>query len=250
MQIVGIINLSPDSFSDGASADPIARGEQLLKDGAHWLDLGAEASNLASARIDAATEIARLTPVVQHFAGKAKLSIDTQKPEVFAAMHALGATMWNDIDALQADGALDVARATGAQIVLMFRRTPNDAPVLPEIEAFFQARIAAVTAAGIASSQLILDPGLGNFLSQKPAASIEVLQHLGELRRFDLPLYICASRKSFLGALTGGKPPLARGPATLAAELFAIEQGVAFIRTHDVAALRDAFTLWRALNDD
>jgi dihydropteroate synthase type 2 len=244
-QICGILNLSPDSFSEAPSADPIALGEKLLADGADWLDIGAEASNVASAQVPSEVEIARLAPVVRHFS-QHRVSIDTHKPEVFSAMAGLGASMWNDIQALRTQAARDVAAKTGAYVVLMFQRTPSEAAAMPEILRFFDSRIEEVLASGVRRDRIILDPGMGMFLGATPGPSVEVLGRLPELRRYGLPIYICPSRKSFLGALTGRQKPLERSAATLAAELFALQQGADYVRTHDVRALRDARIVWAA----
>lgn len=248
--VVGIVNLTEDSFSDG-DPDPdvaIARGEQLLRDGADWLDLGAESSNPAGAGVPEDVEIARLLPVVRHFAGRTPLSVDTVKPAVMAAVLGAGASAINDVSAgADPESSAVMRRFPDALWVLMHARnrgaraeTVERPPegIVDEIAAFFEDRIARV---GVDRDRLVLDPGMGFFLGGTPAPSLAVLRDLRRLARIG-PLYVCVSRKSFLGALTG-RGVSERGPATLAAELWAAREGARWIRTHDVRALRDALTV-------
>ncbi len=252
MQILGIVNVTEDSFSDGGQFldkdAAIAHGERLLEDGADWLDIGAESSHPKSARVSAEVEIARLSPVVSHFVARgAQVAIDTYKAEVMAAMCALGAQMINDIQALASDEARAAVAPFSAKVVLMFSRagSDTDAPLAPALFDFFDRRIAEC---GIARERLILDPGMGYFLGPKPEPSLEALRLIPELRRrFALPVYVSTTRKSFIGKLTGRTAPLERAAGTLATELFALMQGVDYVRTHDARALRDAAIVWRAL---
>src|SRR4051812_2023522 len=177
-QIVGIVNLTEDSFSDGGrflDADAaIAHGERLLDEGAAWLDLGPQSSNPEGQAVPVAVQIDRLRPVLQHFAPRgARLSVDTHQPEVMRAALDLGAAMINDITALADPAAAAVLAGSSVPVVLMFARNRGaraERAVAPhqglvdEITSFFQRRIAALAAAGIARERLILDPGMGFFL--------------------------------------------------------------------------------------
>lgn len=261
---VGILNLTQDSFSDGGRylslEAALAHGEAMLEAGADWLDLGAESSNPEGARVSAELELARLRPVLEHFARRgARLSVDTHKPEVMRAALELGATMINDIRALAAPGGLDaLAARPEARVVLMYARQEGYRALLdaaaepPEaLEAtllrFFEGRLAALRLAGIDPSRALLDPGMGYFVGPTPEHSVAALRALRPLRALGCPVYVSVSRKSFLGALLGGRPPAGRAHGTLGAELWALAHGADFVRTHDPGALRDAWTLWRAL---
>ncbi|WP_287127400.1 dihydropteroate synthase [Candidatus Cyanaurora vandensis] len=262
VQIFGIVNLTHDSFSDGgqflAPHAAIAQGERLLSEGAAGLDLGAESSNPAGQRVTAQTEIERLTPVVHHFKQMgATLSVDTYKPEVMRAMLALGVDMINDITSLKDPQAITVLRDYNVPIVLMFAR--NRAPraeikpqshqdLIPTLLAFFQERLDTLTQQGIARERLILDPGMGYFLGSNPAPSLWVLKHMQQLHTLGQPLYLCTSRKSFIGTLLN-ESPNGRAMGTLATELWAMAQGVQYIRTHEVKALAQAWTIWQAITE-
>jgi dihydropteroate synthase len=261
-QLVGIVNLTEDSFSDGGrTLEPvaaIAHGEQLLAGGAHWLDLGAESSNPEGKAVPAALELARLLPVLRHFKRQgARISIDTHKPEVMRAVLAEGADMINDITALEAPASVQALAAHTAPVVIMYSRNRGpraDRTVRPhhglteEILTFFRARLATLEQQGIARERIVIDPGMGFFLGANPEPSLWVLRHLPALADLGRPLYVSVSRKSFIGHVVG-KPPAGRLPGTLAAELWALQAGASFIRTHDVAALADAWALWRAIRD-
>jgi dihydropteroate synthase type 2 len=253
-EVVGIVNLTEDSFSDG-DPDPavgIARGEQLLRDGADWLDLGAESSNPSGAGVPAAVEIERLMPVIRHFAGRVPLSVDTVKPDVMQAALAAGVSAINDVSGgADPEAAAVMRRAPQALWVLMHARNrgpraetverPVDG-IVAEIVEFFEERIARL---GVDRARIVLDPGMGFFLGGTPAPSLAVLRGLRRIAAIG-PLYVCVSRKSFLGTLTG-RVVADRGAATLAAELWAAREGARWIRTHDVRALRDALTVEAAI---
>ena len=262
--IFGIVNVTRDSFSDGgrflATDRALAHAEALLADGADVLDLGAESTHPDAEDVPAEVEVERLGPLVRTLVARgACVSIDTCKPAVMAKLAALGATIWNDVNGLRDAAALATAAELPAAVrfVVMFSRSAGaraerGAPVqdpaacFDEIRAFFAERIAACEAVGIDRQRLILDPGMGFFLCPSPGPSLFVLRHLGSLREFGLPLLVSVSRKSFLGALTGAAVA-DRGPATLAAELHAARHGAAFVRTHDVAALRAALAVEAAI---
>jgi dihydropteroate synthase len=260
-QIVGILNLTEDSFSDGGrfldTGRAIAHGERLLDDGADWLDVGAESSNPAGQRVSAEEELARLVPVLGHFRGRgARISVDTHKPEVMRAAIDLGAGMINDVTALGQPGAAELlARHPAVAVVLMHARNAgfraemaarSHLGLIPEICAYFERRVTELAALGIARERLLLDPGMGYFLGGNPEPSLWALRHLDELRAIGLPLYVSTSRKSFVGAVVGGSP-MERGAGTLATELWALHHGASYVRTHDVRPVRQAWAMWRAI---
>lgn len=271
-QILGIVNLTADSFSDGGRfLEPqtaIAHARQLLADGADILDLGAESTHPRAQRVSADVEIARLTPVVEALkADGARLSIDTCKFEVMRRMLELGVEFINDVTGLADPRSRAVLRGSSARIIVMHSirevradvddgRASARSMVAPEeIVAhslqFFHDRLEILASDGIKRERLILDPGMGFFVGDSPAASLNLLRNIEEFRGLRCPLLISTSRKSFLGAIleSAGTPrPIGeRGAGTLAAELWAASQGVEYIRTHDVRALRDGLRVWAAI---
>ncbi len=265
MQIIGIVNVTRDSFSDGgrylAPAAAVERALQLLNGGAAIIDLGAESTHPDAEDVSAEEEIARLTPMVTAMKEQgATVSIDTYKPAVMRALLALGADIINDVTGMRDPDAIATVRQSDARVIVMHststqaraeRRDVDAMSIVDDIRGFFKDRVAGLTAAGIARTRLILDPGMGFFLSRRPEVSLAVLHHLDDLRIDDLPLCVSTSRKSFIGALltddTTPRPPQERGAGTLATELWAAQHGAEYIRTHDVRALHDAWRLWRGI---
>ena len=260
--LFGIVNITPDSFSDGGqflrSEDAIAHGRALLDSGADVLDLGPAASSVDATEVGADEEIRRLGPVLQAFEGLAdRISIDSYQTEVQRYALRRGVAYLNDIHGFSDPTLYPELAASPCRLVVMHavqakglatRIALSADEVWDSIDDFFGRRIAQLTAAGIDRSRLILDPGMGYFLSSIPDASVEVLAGIARLKRaFGLPVLISVSRKSFLRRLVD-KQPNAAGPATLAAELYAAREGVDFIRTHDPAALRDALVVTNRLN--
>lgn len=261
-QLVGILNLTHDSFSDGGRyLDPqaaVERGLELASSGASWIDVGAESTHPKAQDVDADEELRRLTPVVERLLEQGlRLSVDTWKPEVMRAMLSMGVQAINDVRALREPGALEAVADSRACLVLMHSTSSaaraatsgaESRDVVADILGFFEERLAALAAAGVALDRVIIDPGMGMFLSPDPEASCEVLRGLPRLAELGRPVYVSVSRKSFLGALTG-REVSERGAATLAAELHAYRAGVDFIRTHDVAALIDGLAVLDALSE-
>ncbi len=260
MKILGILNITADSFSDGgkflAPLDALAHADRLLADGADIIDIGAASSHPDAAPVSPETEIARLEAVVPalHDVG-ASLSIDSFSTPVQRWALGQGVDYLNDIHGF-ADLALypDLA-ASGARLIVMHMvqqdgvATRMDVPpdeIMGRILGFFERRLAALTAAGIASDRMILDPGMGFFLGTNPETSLTVLGRLPEISdAFGLPLLVSVSRKSFLKALPGTP-----GEASLAAEMFAVRQGASYIRTHAPSALREGLKLLEELEPD
>jgi dihydropteroate synthase type 2 len=260
--LVGIVNITEDSFSDGGHyLDPaaaMAQARRLVAGGADIVELGASASNVAAKPVAPADEIRRLEPVIAALAAdRIPLSVDSFQPETQRFTLARGVDYLNDIQGFP-DPAIypDLAAASCRLIVMHAAQGRGRAQrldlgaeeVWQRINAFFAERIRQLERAGIARERLILDPGMGFFLSSRPEASLRVLAGLGRLKRaFGLPVLVSVSRKSFLAALTGHDSPAKLGPASLAAELFAAAQGADLIRTHDPAALRDGLRVAEAL---
>lgn len=259
MKTLGIVNITEDSFSDGGkylSADAaIAHARALAKD-ADALDLGAASSNPDAKAVAPEVEIARLAPVVAALkAGKHTISIDTFAPDVQRWALAQGVEYLNDIQGFPDASLYPALAASAAKLIVMHSvqeggiATRVDVPmseILDRIHSFFDKRIASLIKAGIARERLVVDPGMGFFLGSDPETSLTVLRAIPKLKdAFGLPVLISVSRKSFLRKLSG-RGPEAAGPASVAAELFAAEQGADYIRTHDPAALRDALNVWQA----
>lgn len=264
-QILGIVNVTRDSFSDGgAYLDPdaaVAHARRLVADGADIIDVGAESTHPDAEDVPAEFEAARLMPVIRTLkADGTRVSVDTHKPAVIRQALSLGVDFINDVTALRDPQSVAAARHSDAKLIIMHSRAsaaraergPADpATIVAEIIRFFEQRIAALTQAGIARERLILDPGMGFFLGSNPEVSLAVLRDLDDLIALELPILISTSRKSFIGAILGSedapRPVEQRGAGTLATELWAIRRGVAYIRTHDVRALRDALKMLAAL---
>lgn len=262
-QILGIVNITEDSFSDGGRyLTPEAAASQamaLVDAGADIIDLGPASSHPDAKPVAADEEIRRLAPVIEALAMRGvALSVDSFQPQTQRFAMSKGVAYLNDIQGFpDAEIYPDLAAAKCRLIVMhaiqgrgIAARAATDLASLPErVEQFFTSRIAALERAGIARNRLILDPGMGFFLGNQPEASLRMLRGLRKLGdRFRLPVLVSVSRKSFLRALTGGAPDQV-GAATLAAELFAAAQGVDYIRTHDVKALRDGLTIWSSLQE-
>jgi dihydropteroate synthase type 2 len=259
--IFGILNVTRDSFSDGGRwlppAAAIAHGRALLAAGADVLDIGAESTHPDAEDVAAEVEIERLQPVVTALrAAGAAISIDTSKPAVMAAMGRLGVQWINDVGGMRDPEAIAAVAAAGARVVVMFARNgapraaraPGDAAtLLAEQRAFFVDRLAALGAAGVGRDRIVLDPGMGYFLGAAAAGSLQVLRQLRQLADLGQPLLVSVSRKAFLGEVTG-QPVGGRGAASLAAELWAAQHGAAWIRTHDVRALRDGLLVLAAVS--
>lgn len=261
VQIVGIVNITADSFSDGGRyLEPdraIAHARALAEAGADVIELGPASSNPDAEPVPAPRQIERLRPVLAALAASPlPLSIDATDPEVLRFALEAGVAWLNDIRGFPDPSLYGALAASSARLVVVHslgggeragRELASPREALDSIDRFFDARLAALVRAGIAEERLIVDPGMGFFLGRDPRASLAVLQRIPDLRaRFGRPVLVSVSRKSFLRAITGSALD-AIGPATLAAELHAARCGVDFIRTHDVRALRDGLRIEAAL---
>ena len=258
--ILGILNITDDSFFDGGKylepAAATAQARALAADGAAVLDIGAASSNPDSKGVAPEVEIARLQSVLPSL-GDIPLSIDTFSPQVQRWALAQGVAYLNDIQGFPDTALYPELAASAAKLIVMHSvqergaATRVDVPphaIMDRLFRFFDARLAALEAAGVARSRLILDPGMGFFLGTNPQTSFTVLRRLGDLRqRFGLPLLVSVSRKSFLRRLTG-RDAAGAGAVSLAAELYAVRQGAQYIRTHAPGPLRDALLLAKTLD--
>ena len=260
-QVMGIVNVTPDSFSDGGqyadAADAIAHCDALLHDGAHILDIGGESTRPGARVPSVEEELHRVLPVLQHALGLGvPVSVDTSQPRVMQAALDLGVDIVNDVRALQRDGALDVlAGHASAGICLLhmqgepgsMQATPRYDDVVAEVRAFLVSRLAALRARGIAANRIVLDPGIG--FGKTVGHNLSLLRRQRDLLDLGAPLLVGWSRKSTLGALTG-RPAAQRQAASVAAALLAVQRGARIVRVHDVAATVDALAVWRAVEDD
>lgn len=261
-RILGIVNITSDSFSDGGRyltpEAAIARARQLVAEGADIIDLGPASSNPDATPIPAEEEIRRIAPVIDALLAEGvALSIDSYRPETQAYALERGVGWLNDIRGFPESALYPALAATGARLIVMHsiqqgqadRRDAPPGDMVEHICRFFETRLAALEAAGVARARIVLDPGMGFFLGPTPETSFSVLARLGELKsRFGLPVLVSVSRKSFLRKVTG-RGPQEVGAATLAAELLAALAGADYIRTHEAAPLRDALAVWSALKD-
>jgi dihydropteroate synthase type 2 len=263
-KIVGIVNITLDSFSDGGEfirpEDAIAHARMLALDGADYLELGPASSNPDAQHVSSKEQIRRLTQVLSDVKDFDRpISIDATDPQVLKFAIDSKIAMLNDVRGFP-DRTLHPRLADSqAQLVVVHslleseraeRNEAATADVLDSIDRFFDRRLTELVNAGVAEDRLIVDPGMGFFLSRSPEASIAVLQRIPELKaRFGRPIFISVSRKSFLRAITGREIDRIAA-ATLAAELHAAAEGAAFLRTHDVAALCDALKVVRAIQPD
>ncbi len=258
--IMGIVNLTPDSFSgDGLAADvehAIGHARCLIELGADIIDLGAESSRPGAQPTSLEEELSRLLPVLKALDGcGVPVSIDTYKPEVVRAALDAGASMINDIYALRMPGALAVVRESDCAVCLMHMQgeplTMQQAPiyqdVVGEVRSFLVGRIQAAVSAGIEPDRLVLDPGFG--FGKMLEHNLELLRRLDELRIDGMPVLAGMSRKSMLGAITG-RGVDQRLAASVAAAILAVQRGSRILRVHDVAETRDALAVWQALSTE
>lgn len=254
--VMGIVNITPDSFSDGGrfftAERAIAQARKLIDEGADLLDLGAESTRPGAAPVSADEELGRLLPVLEALAdAPIPISIDTLKPAVMRTAIARGASMINDVQALAAPGAIQALADSDAAVCLMHMqgepRTMQLAPhyddVVREVRAFLAGRVAACVAAGIARERVVIDPGFG--FGKTVEHNFTLLAHLRELTDVGVPVLAGLSRKSSLGKITG-RPAEQRLAASVAASVLAVERGARIVRVHDVAETRDALAILSA----
>lgn len=258
-RVMGIVNVTPDSFSDGgAYADveaAVAHGLHLAEEGADILDIGGESTRPGAQEVPVEEELRRVLPVVERLARQTTLpiSIDTSKPEVMRAAVAAGAGMINDIHGLRRAGALDAAAELGVPVVLMHMqgepRSMQEAPdyddVVGEVHRFLAERIFAAEMAGIARKRIVVDPGFG--FGKTTAHNLQLLAQLRRFTELGVPVLAGLSRKRSIGELTGRADPHQRLFGSVAAHLIAAQRGALLLRVHDVAATVDALKVWNAV---
>lgn len=257
-KVLGIVNVTPDSFSDGGhhatTVAALRHCEQLLKDGAHMLDIGGESTRPGSPPVELQEELARVLPVVQAaVALGVPVSVDTYKPEVMQAVLDAGADVINDIWALRQGNALAVVAAhprCGVCLMHMHRNpqtmqlAPMDGDVVGPVARFLSARAEALRAEGVLAARIVLDPGIG--FGKTVAQNFSLLAHQQSLLALGYPLLAGWSRKSSLGYVTGRELPAERVLASVAAALLAVERGARVVRVHDVRETVDALKVWQA----
>ncbi len=254
--LMGIVNITPDSFSDGgmlANAEQaIEHGVRLVSEGVDIVDVGGESTRPGHAPLDAATELARVLPVISGLRERTPvpLSIDTWKAEVAEAALKAGVSIVNDVWGAQRDPAIAaVAARHGAPIILMHNRETTDPAldILSDVLRFLERSIAIALDAGVPRAQIVVDPGIGLF-GKTPEQSLRLIRELAALKALGCPILLGASRKSVIGVVTGQSVPADRVAGSVAAHLYGATQGAALIRVHDVAAHAQAFKVWTALS--
>ena len=256
--IMGIVNVTPDSFSDGGLYDTtegaIVHAAELAKDGADIVDVGGESTRPGSDAVEEGEELWRVIPVLEGLAGlHAAVSIDTRKANVARAAAKAGVKIFNDVSALTYDGeSLAAAAETGLSVILMHAKgepkTMQDDPryddVALEVYDYLALRIEAAEAAGIDRSRIAADPGIG--FGKTLAHTLTLLANLSLLHGLGVPLLVGASRKRFISGVAGGETPQSREAGSFAVALVAAAQGAQILRVHDVAGTRQALSVWRA----
>ena len=255
--IMGIVNVTPDSFSDGGqflNVDAaLAHARQLIAQGADIIDIGGESTRPGAREVTLEEERQRVLPVLARLAGESiPVSIDTQKPELMRDAVAAGASMINDVNALQASGAIAVVAASNVAVCVMHKRgTPADMQrdpryenVMDEVYAFLDQRVRTLRAAGVDIDRIVVDPGFG--FGKTLEHNLALLRQLQRLSAMRAPIMAGISRKAILGRITG-REASERVYASVAAALVAVKNGAAIVRVHDVAATRDALAVWSAV---
>lgn len=262
-KIMGVVNATPDSFSDGGRfldpVDAIRHGLKLSEDGANILDIGGESTRPGADNVPATEEIARTVPVIEGLKREklqAAISIDTRKPEVARAAMEAGAEIWNDVTALTyAPDSVETAASLSCDLVLMhaqgdpktMQKDPHYEDVVEEVYAYLARRIEVCVKAGVSEERLIVDPGVG--FGKTVTHNLLLLANLSRFCGLGRPVLLGASRKRFIGALDRNSPASERLGGSLAAVLAGLRQGVSVFRAHDVAATRQALMIAKAIEN-
>ncbi len=252
--IMGVVNVTPDSFSDGGlfldAGAAVKHGERLVSEGAAILDVGGESTRPGAEPVSAEEELRRVVPVVAGLAGRARVSIDTTKVAVARAALEAGASIVNDVSALRFDaGMAALVAEAGAGCCLMHMlgepRTMQEDPryddVVSDVKAFLEERLAFAVSQGVDEERIWLDPGIG--FGKTVEHNLELLRRLDEIVAIGRPVVVGTSRKSFLGKLAGGRDEGERLPGTIATNVLALERGASVFRVHDVAQNADALAV-------
>ncbi len=255
--VMGIVNVTADSFSDGGRfldpAKAVAHGERLAAEGADLVDVGGESTRPGAAPVALEDELARVLPVVRALAAKGiAVSVDTMKPEVMRAAAGAGCAMLNDVNGMRAPGAAQAAAASGVAICAMHMRgtpetmqaDPRYVDVVAEVRDFLAERARALEAAGVRRDRLVLDPGFG--FGKNLAHNVALVKGLATIAALGYPVLAGLSRKRMIGEITG-QPPAERTAGSIAAALAAVRNGALIVRVHDVKPTVDALKVWAAL---
>ncbi len=260
VRVMGILNMTPDSFSDGGLLPDLeaglARATAMIRAGADILDVGGESTRPGARPVSVGEEIARIAPLIRALSaqGQVPISVDTMKAEVARAAVAAGASIWNDVTALRGPGSLEAAAELGCQVVLMhmqgepgtMQQEPCYDDVVAEVTDFLAARAEAAMAAGVARDRIWLDPGIG-FGKHMVRHNLPLLAGLDRVVALGFPVLLGVSRKSFIGALDEGAAADARLGGSIAAALAGAAAGVAAVRVHDVREHVQALRVWQAI---
>jgi dihydropteroate synthase len=254
---MGVVNVTPDSFSDGGlhfdRDGAVEHARALIAQGADILDIGGESTRPGAQPVSIDEERPRVIPVIQALANcGCPISVDTRKPELMEEAIAAGASMVNDVDALEGPGALETVARSSAAVCLMHKKgdprtmqqNPDYDDVVGEVRDYLKTRIDAAMHAGIARERIIIDPGFGFGKTQEH--NIALIRNLDVLTALGVPVLVGLSRKAMLGRMTG-REPRERIHASVAAALFAVARGARVVRVHDVTETRDALAVWSAL---
>jgi dihydropteroate synthase len=259
-RVVGIINLTPDSFSgDGHDVDvagAVAQGLRMAAEGADMLDVGGESTRPGAAPIAVDDEVRRVVMVIEQLIAQTALpiSVDTSRPQVMRAAVAAGAGMINDVYALRRDGALDAAAELGVPVCLMhmqgepgnMQADPQYDDVVGDVHRFLTDRLFSCELAGIDKRRVMVDPGFG--FGKNLEHNLALLSALDRFGNLGSGVYVGMSRKGMIGSLTGRTVPAERAAGSVAAALIAVQRGARMVRVHDVAATVDALAVWRAVH--
>ena len=254
--VMGILNVTPDSFSDGGHyvsiEAAIDHAEQMIAQGVDIIDIGGESTRPGAAQVPVQQELDRIMPVIYALRDCGRpLSVDTWKPQVMREALAAGADMINDINGLAAEGAIDAVKNSECALCVMhmqrdpqtMQQNPHYRNVVQEVTDYLRARTEVLRAAGVAESRLCVDPGFG--FGKTLEHNLALLKNIGQIRdALQLPLLAGLSRKSMIGAITG-KPPQERAAGSVAAALAAVSRGAAIVRVHDVPETVDAIKVWQ-----
>jgi dihydropteroate synthase len=255
--VMGVVNITPDSFSDGGRfREPeaaVAHARRLAAEGADIIDIGGESTRPGAAPVSEEEELRRLLPVLESLPDLC-VSVDTRRPAVMQAVLRAGASMVNDIQALSAPYALEAVAATGCAVCLMhmkgepatMQREPRYGDVVGEVKAFLQAAVRKAMFAGIGRERIVVDPGFG--FGKTAKHNLEILRNLREFSALGVPLLAGLSRKSTIGHLTG-RPVTERLAGSLALALLALQGGATIVRAHDVKETRDVIAVWQAYKE-
>jgi dihydropteroate synthase len=258
--VMGIVNVTPDSFSDGghhaSTQAAIGHAQRLFEEGADILDIGGESTRPGAASVSEQEELDRVLPVIEGLRSLAiPISIDTYKPSVMCAALSAGASMVNDVNALQTEGAIEALLNSDAAVCVMHKlgapatmqQNPVYQDVLEVVSEFLRERIAVIEAAGIARQRIVIDPGFG--FGKTVAHNLELLRQLHSLKKLGVPILAGLSRKSMLGAITG-RDVGDRIVASVTAAMLAVQRGASIVRVHDVRDTVDALKILNALNKE